>query len=73
MDKNKKQDVNARVTPAQQLLQQELTRKEFMATLGMGVVSILGFSSIIHFLTGHKGRALAGQERSGYGSSSYGA
>ena len=59
-------------TPAQQLLQRDVNRKEFIATVGIGVVSIMGFSSIIHFLTGHKsGRSAASASR-GYGSGPYG-
>ncbi len=62
------------ITPAQALLQKEVTRKEFIATSGLAIVSILGFSTIIHFLTGHgNGRPIvASSKQSGYGSSSYG-
>jgi Trp operon repressor len=34
------------------LMQKEMTRKEFLATLGFGVATILGFSSIISMFTG---------------------
>jgi hypothetical protein len=49
------------------LLRKEMTRKEFLATLGLAVVSILGFSSVIRLLSSR------GHEAShGYGSSGYG-
>jgi hypothetical protein len=53
------------------LLQKEMTRKEFMATLGFGMASVMGFSTIIRMLSGkplshHK--SLSG----GYGSNPYG-
>jgi len=37
--------------------------------VALGMVSILGFSSIIHFLTGHNGRSVTQRE---YGSEPYG-
>jgi hypothetical protein len=56
-----------------ELLQKEMTRKEFMATLALGVGSIMGFSSIIKLLTGksltHHGIT---STRLGYGGSAYG-
>ena len=52
------------------LMQKEMSRKEFIATLGLGIASILGFSSILKVLFG-KGEQT--QARStGYGSSAYG-
>lgn len=48
------------------LMQKEMTRKEFLGAIGLGVVSILGFSSILRFLFG-KGQ----QQQTGYGSSNY--
>jgi hypothetical protein len=55
------------------LFQREMTRKEFLATLGFGMASIMGFSTVIQLLTGksingHLGRHVS----SGYGSSPYG-
>ncbi len=55
------------------IMQKEMSRKEFLATLGFGMASIMGFSSIIRLLTGksiggHLGRGAS----SGYGYSSYG-
>jgi hypothetical protein len=52
------------------LMQREVTRKEFLATVGFGVASIFGFSTLIHLLTGKSfGVHHSGM---GYGSSSYG-
>jgi hypothetical protein len=53
--------------PIQTLMQKEMTRKEFLATVGLGVASILGFSSLLKLL-GLKGN----HQSSGYGSRGYG-
>lgn len=55
--------------PLDTLMQKEMTRKEFLATLGLGIASILGFSSVIRLLSS-KGKQQ--NQSSGYGSSSYG-
>jgi hypothetical protein len=34
------------------LMQKEMTRKEFLATMGFGVATVLGLSAIISALTG---------------------
>jgi hypothetical protein len=55
------------------LMQKEMTRKEFLATLGFGVATVFGFGSLIRLLTGKQ--PAAGQQSpmlSGYGSSVYG-
>ncbi len=56
------------------LLQREMTRKEFIATLGLGMASVLGFSHIIQLLTGKSLHRQFGQRptSAGYGSSPYG-
>jgi len=57
----------------QPLLQKEMSRKEFMLTLGLGVASIFGFSTIIHMLTGKSVESRFKQRVSdGYSSSNYG-
>jgi Trp operon repressor len=48
-----------------ELLQKEMSRKEFIATLGFGVASIFGLSTLLKIFTGKKSVV-------GYGSSSYG-
>jgi|GEM_PF-431279 len=62
------------ITPVQALLQKEVTRKEFMTTSALAIVSVLGFSTIIHFMTGHNSTSsgIATNRQSGYGSSPYG-
>lgn len=57
--------------PIHAILEKEMTRKEFLTTLGFGVISIMGFSTIIHLLTG-KRNPLQQDASLGYGSSSYG-
>jgi hypothetical protein len=55
------------------LLQKEMSRKEFLATLGFGIASILGFSTIIRLLTGKSVDShLNGKAGHGYGVSPYG-
>jgi len=59
--------------PLDQLLQREMNRKEFLLTLGLGIASIMGFSTIIHLLTGKSlDSRLRRRVGSGFGSSSYG-
>jgi Trp operon repressor len=52
------------------LMQKEMSRKEFIATLGLGIASVLGFSSILKLLFG-KGQQTQNIS-AGYGSSAYG-
>jgi len=52
-----------------ELLQKEMTRQEFLTTLGFGLASLLGLSSVLKLLNG----GLAHNKSShGYGSSNYG-
>ena len=56
--------------PVAALMQKEMTRKEFLTTMGLAGASVLGFSSIIKLLTG---KSLHGSAvNHGYGGSSYG-
>jgi Trp operon repressor len=57
--------------PLQTLLEKEMTRKEFMTTLGVGVASVMGFSSLLK-LAGVGQQASHHNVSSGYGSSAYG-
>lgn len=68
-------------TPAQQLLERQVTRKEFLATTALGLTSLFGLSQVIHFLTGHgTGTGSHSTKRSapgpvathGYGASKFG-
>jgi Trp operon repressor len=55
------------------LLQKEMSRREFLLTLGLGIASIFGFSTIIHMLTGKSFESRINQHfEKGYSSSSYG-
>lgn len=52
------------------ILKKEMTRKEFLATMGLGLASVLGFSSLLQMLSG---RGMdRGAVTEGYGSSAYG-
>jgi hypothetical protein len=53
------------------LLQKKMTRKEFLATLGLGVASIFGITSLLRLLTDQNRSSNANSPR-GYGSSTYG-
>lgn len=52
-----------------EVMNKEMTRKEFLATLGFGVASIMGFSTVLKFLFG---RGSQQQVSAGYGASAYG-
>ncbi len=54
------------------ILHKEMSRKEFLATLGFGVASIFGFSTIIHLLTGKSLSTELRRHELGYGESPYG-
>ncbi len=53
------------------LMQKEMTRKEFLTTMGFGVASVLGFSGVLKMLFG-KGEQHFHGVNTGYGSSAYG-
>ena len=53
-----------------ELMQKEMTRKEFLTTMGFGVAAVFGMSSILGMLTG---KSNPFQRNSmGYGSGAYG-
>ncbi len=54
----------------QTLMQKEMTRKEFLVTLGFGIATVAGLSSLLRMLG--KNNPFSGRALSGYGSSSYG-
>jgi hypothetical protein len=59
--------------PIDTLLQKEMSRQEFLMTLGFGLASILGFSTLIHLLTGKSFESrLHRTSELGYGASPYG-
>ena len=53
------------------VMNKEVTRKEFLATLGFGVASVFGISGVLKFLLG---KGTHSQQRSslGYGGGTYG-
>ncbi|HVS58423.1 MAG TPA: hypothetical protein VHD60_01640 [Candidatus Saccharimonadales bacterium] len=55
--------------PIDTLLQKEMSRKEFMTTVGFGVASLLGFSTVLRLL-GHGSKLQ--QSGRGYSSGAYG-
>jgi hypothetical protein len=62
--------------PLTTLLQKEMSRKEFLATMGFGVASVMGLSTVIQLLTGKSLQSQLGQHTGqslgGYGMSAYG-
>ncbi len=52
-----------------QLLNQEVTRKQFLVLLGAGVISLFGLSSIVGLLTENESPRVTGR---GYGAGTYG-
>ncbi|HSX34230.1 MAG TPA: hypothetical protein VLF62_01125 [Candidatus Saccharimonadales bacterium] len=56
----------------QNLMEKEMTRKEFLAACGLGIASLLGFGSLIRMLNG-KDQATGGAGlTNGYGVHRYG-
>jgi hypothetical protein len=53
------------------IMHKEMSRKEFLATVGFGLASLFGFSTAIKFLFG-KNQASGRTATMGYGSSAYG-
>ena len=57
-----------------ELVQKEVTRKEFLSTVGFGLLSVMGLGTITKLLTGKSG-SISGSRRQvakGYGSMPYG-
>lgn len=52
----------------QDFLDKEMSRKEFLATVGLGLASLLGFASVLQMLKNGSNRSTS----FGYGSSVYG-
>jgi hypothetical protein len=55
----------------QTLLSREMTRQEFLATIGVGVASVMGLSGLLRVLSG-KPNASQQHQGYGYGRSTYG-
>jgi hypothetical protein len=59
--------------PVELLMQKEMSRKEFLGTLALGIGSIMGLSTIIHLLTGKSLNKQASKHFGiGYGFGAYG-
>jgi hypothetical protein len=59
--------------PIDTLMQREMSRQEFLVTMGFGLASVMGFSGLIRLLTGKSlSTQLHGRSALGYGSSAYG-
>jgi Trp operon repressor len=59
--------------PVAAIMQKEMTRQEFLMTLGFGIATILGFSNLIRLLTGKSAEShIHARSSLGYGSSPYG-
>lgn len=56
----------------QNLTQKEMTRKEFLATLGLGTAAVLGLGNILNLLHGNSPFMQSSHKSRGYGSSPYG-
>ena len=56
--------------PINELLERELTRKQFLAALGLGAISLLGFSALSGMFT--KNEPHHTNELPGYGMNKYG-
>ena len=62
-------------SPLAKILSKEVTRQEFLLILVSLTISVIGISSIIHFLTGKNtgiSKYLPKNAQQGYGSSKYG-
>lgn len=53
------------------LLHKDMTRKEFLSTIGLGLATIFGFSAVLRLLTG-KNLSLQQNSQFGYGGGPYG-
>jgi hypothetical protein len=56
----------------QNLMQKEVSRKDFLGILGLAAISILGFGHIIQLLTGKSVDWQVGITTHGYSSGAYG-
>jgi hypothetical protein len=54
------------------VLHKDMTRQEFLATLGFGIASLLGVGTVLRFLLGKHTQGSIGRVNMGYGASIYG-
>lgn len=61
--------------PLESIMQKEMSRKEFLATIGFGLASIAGFSTILQLLGKEQKspfKDLTPNRKSGYSANAYG-
>ena len=56
----------------QTLMQKEMTRKEFIVTLGFGIATIFGLSALIQLITGKDNPLRQNNASLNYGGGAYG-
>jgi hypothetical protein len=55
------------------IIRKEMTRKEFMVTIGFALASLFGLADVLHFIFGqHVNQAFFYPVSHGYGSKAYG-
>jgi len=54
------------------IMQKEMTRKEFLTTLGFGIASIFGIANILKYVMGRGNNRTGNSASYGYGASTYG-
>ena len=54
------------------LMQKDMTRKEFLATLGFGAATIFGFATLLRLITGKDNNPFQQQNSLSYGGGAYG-
>jgi hypothetical protein len=55
-----------------ELMQKDMTRREFLAAAGLGLASIFGFAAILRILTGKSLGSSRQNSTYGYGGGAYG-
>lgn len=55
-----------------ELLSKEMTRRQFLVTLGVGFISLFGISTVLGALTGESSGTSEQQQPLGYGARYYG-
>lgn len=56
----------------QQIMQKEMSRKEFLSTFGFGVASLFGLGTLLRLMGHHPVQLQVNNPSLGYGSSVYG-
>ncbi|PID98703.1 hypothetical protein CSA80_05195 [Candidatus Saccharibacteria bacterium] len=70
LDEGKNKKVATMKQQLDNLMQKEVSRKEFLGMSGLAFVSVFGLGSIVKLLNGHS--LLSSKASKGYGSSPYG-